>query len=284
MQGADAEEFAQPRVHAAGAHPVVLVGDTGEKAADEGAAAADVREEVVDRRVREGVQLGDDDQLVGGEVVFGVGEVGGEVGLPEGAVPGGQDLGVVDLGGETALVGAGPPGVPVVEHGDVVGGVTARHFFADQGEFRAELPDLLVRTALLARVADHPGVELLRALAGLAPLEVADGVGAAGDGLEGPEAVEAARLGVVDATPVDRSRRLLHQHPGAAGLRAGHVLDEGTALGAERVARVGIEVDGDDVLLPTHRQASCPTHSGMKLVVTGMRSGVCRRTMSRSAT
>lgn len=171
-----------------------------------------------------------------------------------------------------------------MEDRDVAAAVTARHFLADPGEFGAELLDLLVRTALFPRVTDHPGVELLRALPGLAPLEVADGVGAAGDGLEGPEAVETVRLGVVDAAPVDRSRRLFHQHPGAAGLRAGHVLDEGAVLGAEGVAWIGVDVDGDDVLLPAHRQASCPTHSGMKLVVTGTWPGVCRRTMSRSAT
>ena len=127
--------------------------------------------------------------------------------------------------------------------------VTARHLAGDPGQFGAELLDLLVGTAFLARVADHPGVELLRALPGLAPLEVADGVGAAGHGLEGPEAVQATRLGVVHAPPVDRPRGLLHEHPGTAGLRAGHVLDEGALLGAQRVPRVGVEVDGDDVLL-----------------------------------
>lgn len=98
-------------------------------------------------------------------------------------------------------------------------------------------------------MADHPGVELLGALAGLAPLEVADGVRAAGHGLEGPEPVETARLGVVHPAPVDRSRRLFHQHPGAARLGTGQVLHECPVLGAQRVARIGVEVDGDDVLL-----------------------------------
>src|SRR5207342_543575 len=101
--------------------------------------------------------------------------------------------------------------------------------------------DLLEGAALLPRVADHPGVELLGALPGLPPLEVADGVRAAGDGLEGPEPVESAGLRVVHAAPVHGPRRLLHDHPGpAAGLRAGQVVDERAVLGAERVARVRI--------------------------------------------
>lgn len=127
MQGADAEQVAQPGIHASGVHPVVLVGDAGEESGDEGAALADVAEEVVDRRVGEGVQLGHDDHLVGGEVVFRVSEVGGEVGFPERAVPGLEDIGVVDLMGEAAVLGAGPPGMPVVQDSDVVAGVTPRH-------------------------------------------------------------------------------------------------------------------------------------------------------------
>jgi hypothetical protein len=100
VQGADAEQLTQPSVHTAGPHPVVLVGDAGEEAGDQGAALPRVRDEVVDRRVAQGVQLRDDDELVRAQVVLGVGEVGGEVGLPQGSVPGGEDLGVVDLGGE----------------------------------------------------------------------------------------------------------------------------------------------------------------------------------------
>lgn len=239
MQGADAEQFAQPDVHATGAHPVVLVGDAGEESGDEGAALADVGEEVVDRRVGEGVQLGDDDHLVGGEVVFGVGEVGGEVGFPEGAVPGLEDVRVVDLTGEAAVLGAGPPGMPVVQDGDVVGGVTSRHLCRDRREFGSEPLDLLVGAALLPRMADHSGVELLRALPGLAPLEVADGVRTAGDGLQGPKAVQATGFGVVHAPPVDRSGGLFHEHPRPTGLRAGHVLDESALLGPERITGSG---------------------------------------------
>ncbi len=250
MQGADAEQFAQPGVHAAGADAVVLVGDAREEAADQGAALADVGEEVLDRRVREEVQLGYDDEPVWGQVVLGVGEVGGEVGLPQGAVPGLEQVGVVDVLGEAAVLGTGPPGVPVVQDGDVRGAVPAGDFGGDSREVGAELLDLLVGTAFLAGVADHAGVELLGALPGLAPLEVADGVGAAGDGLQGPQAVEAAGFGVVDAPGVDRPGGLFHEHPGRVCLGAGHVLDEGTVLGAERVVRVGVDVDGDDILLP----------------------------------
>ena len=121
VQGADAEQLAQPGVHAARADPVVLVGHAGQESGHQGAAAADVGEEVVDRRVRHRVELRDDDQPVAGEVVLGVGEVGGEAGLPQGAVPGVQDVRVVDVHGGAAVLGAGPPGVPVVQDGDVRG-------------------------------------------------------------------------------------------------------------------------------------------------------------------
>ncbi len=137
-----------------------------------------------------------------------------------------------------------------MQDGDVRGDGPAGHLRGDPCQLRTEALDLLEGAALLPRVADHAGVELLRALPGLPPLEVADGVGAPGHGLEGPEPVEAARLGVVHAPPVDRPGRLFHEHPRPAGLGAGHVLDEGAALGAERVTRVRVEVDGDDVLLP----------------------------------
>lgn len=81
--------------------------------------------------------------------MFGVGEVGGEVGFPEGAVPGLEDVGVVDLTGGAAVLGAGPPGMPVVQDGDVVDGVTSRHLCRDRGEFGSEPLDLLIGAALL---------------------------------------------------------------------------------------------------------------------------------------
>ena len=56
----------------------------------------------------------------------------------------------VDLGGEPAFLGAGPPGVPVVQDRDVAGRCDCPlTSLADPGEFGAELLDLLVRTALL---------------------------------------------------------------------------------------------------------------------------------------
>ncbi len=127
MQGADAEQLPQPGVHAAGPDPVVLVGDPGEEAADEGAAAPDVREEVGDGGVGEQVRLRGDDEPVAGEIVFRVGEVGGEVGLPQGPVPGGQHLRKVHQRRQPPLVVTGPPGVPVVQNGHVGGDPAARH-------------------------------------------------------------------------------------------------------------------------------------------------------------
>lgn len=210
-----------------------------------------------------------------------VGEVGGDVVLPQGPVPGAQYPGVVDAGGGAALLVGGPPGVPVVQERHVGGDAGAGDVRAERGEVGAEPFDLLEAAALGTGVADHPGVELLGALPGLAPLEVADGVGAPGDRLEGPQPVHAARLGMVHAPPADRPGRLFHQHPGgAARLGAGEVLDEGALLRAERVARVRVEVDRDDVLLGRPPPAVLPGEQGHEVggdrEVRGVAGGRCR--------
>lgn len=177
MQHGDTEQLAQPGVEASLAHPVVLVGDPGEEAADQDATAAYEGHQGLDRRVVRQIEVGDDEQPVAGELGGRVDEVGGDVLVPQGLVPGPYGPGVVEFGGGAAGLLVRPPGVPVQQHPGSGGDLRADRP-GQSGQVGAEPLDLLERTAPLAGVGEHPGVELLGALPGLPPLEVADRVGA----------------------------------------------------------------------------------------------------------
>src|SRR5258705_281846 len=64
-----------------------------------------------------------------------------------------------------------------------------------------------------AAVGDHRAVEFLRPGPRRSPLEEQDGIGAAGDRLVTAKPHDAGPLRGVPGTPVDLSRRLLHEHP-----------------------------------------------------------------------
>lgn len=97
---------------------------------------------------------------------------------------------------------------------------------------------------------EQGAVVLLGAGAGGAPLEVHDAVGAAGQRLERPEALQSGPLGDVDRPPADGGRCLFEEQPGPAALEGAHqvVVEGGVDVGL-RVGGVGVGVVGDEVLV-----------------------------------
>ena len=98
-------------------------------------------------------------------------------------------------------------------------------------------------------VGDHRAVELLRAGAGLPPLEEHHAVGPPGHGLVAPEPHLARGLRHVHGAPVDPAGGLLHQDPGPAPAERTHqVGGHRRSHRRDGVRRVLVDVVADDVL------------------------------------
>ena len=122
---------------------------------------------------------GNDDEAIALQAPAHRDDVGGDPGLPQAAVPGSGRLeALTDL--DRADGGAqGPLALPVQDEGRL----GPHRLPQDRSEANERLPGghgLLPGAAVTPGVGDHAGVEGLGTLAGLAPLELQDAVGAVG--------------------------------------------------------------------------------------------------------
>ena len=176
------------------------------------AAAAHVLAEV-GRGARAGdVQVRNDDEPVAGKVRGRADDVGRHVLVPERSVVG--EVGVALAQGARGVRAElePPPARPVEHERDVCFDPRARDL-PEAGELGTEFAHFPMRAQAGAAVRQHRRVVLLGAAARLPPLEVENGVGAAGDRLIAPQAHHSRRLRRVSRPPVDRARRLLQQQP-----------------------------------------------------------------------
>lgn len=142
-----------------------------------------------------------------------------------------------------------PPGVPVQDDRHVRRGGGAGDL-AEPGEFGAEADGLAPASGGGAAVRKQCAVVFFRAGTGGTPLEVHDAIGAAGQRLERPEALQSGHLGDVDRPPADGGRCLFEEQPGPAALEGAHqvVVERGVDVGV-RVGGVRVGVVGDEVLV-----------------------------------
>ena len=142
-------------------------------------------------------------------------DVGGHAVVGQSAEPLQRLVDVMDLLGRGRGVLAGPFGLVVVDHGHpglrqpgAEQAVVGQHV-----QIRTQFAHVAEDLGVLTRVGKHGGMVLLRARLGLAPLEVAHRVRAHGHVRQRVAHQLARLLAIVDRTPVDRRRGVLHQEP-----------------------------------------------------------------------
>ena len=223
------------------------VDDPGEVRDEHGRAALGRRGDVGGRLRRREVQLGDEDEVVAGQVVARAHDVGHDAAPRERVVQALREQARVDVVRRVGVQPCGPRGRPVEQ--DRCAGVDPRAAdLADGPQDLAEpdgpAPDVRVGP----RVRVHRRVVLLGARARLAPLEEQERVGAVREVGERVAVRLGRRARPVVVLPVHGRRRVLHEHPRRpAGDRADEVGGEGQLALGVRVGRLDVVVVRDHV-------------------------------------
>ena len=181
------------------------------------------------------IERRDDEHGVAGQVAVGRDEVDADPLVPQRAVVRVRPVEVGQVAGRVGVELRGPPALPVEDHGDVVAHDAAGHL-ADALQVRTQRADLAPYLRVGAGVREQRRVELLRARAGLPPLEEQHRVAAARDVAKLLRRSCPGQLGDVALLPVDGAGRVLHEQPRPAGGEAA------SEVGTERELHVVVGI------------------------------------------
>jgi hypothetical protein len=231
------------------AEPDVGVGvcHSGERPEQQHPAALDDAPQVQRVVVVHEVQLRCYDQVVPGQVTAGVDDVDSDARTPERSVVRQQLVHDPQPVARPGRLLNSPPARPVEDERDA-----RLHARTDDAVQAAQLGTVrtyrAVQPGVGSGVRDERRVEALGTERRLAPLEEAGPVRPARDCPQRVQSHPAGGLGQVVRTPVDRARRLLHEHPGRPASKPAHqVVRETLPQRGVLVCRVPVGIVRDDV-------------------------------------
>ena len=239
---------------------VIFIHNAAPVGAHQRAALGDKAAQLLGNAAAQQVKHGGDDQLVAGKAALHVDDIGRDPQLPQRAI-------VLHTGLQIVLAAVARPGRPI-DRPAVFGVEDERRLRLHAGaaehiEPRQPLADrlhILKHPRIAAAVVRHDGaMELLKAAAALAPLEILHRIRAMRHRLHAGEHMHAGALELADPLPVGHARGALHQHEGLLGLqRADPVMDKGRAAGDSGIVLLampgGIGVPGGEI----HRVLKLP--------------------------